>query len=51
LLAILGSLLVLPVVAYSSLKGLVRHGRPLNVKTDAGFVDVDEIEAESQDQA
>ncbi len=51
LLAILGSLLVLPVVAYSSLKGLVRHGRPLNVKTDAGFVDVNEIEAESQDQA
>ncbi len=51
LLAVLGSVLVLPVVAYSSLKGLIRHGRPINVKTDAGWVDMEALEAETQDQA
>lgn len=48
LLALAGSVLVLPVVAYSSLKGVFKHGRPLKVKADAGWVDVDAIEAEMQ---
>lgn len=48
LVALAGSVVVLPIVAYSSLKGVVKHGRPLRVKADAGWVDVDAIEAEMQ---
>jgi cellulose synthase/poly-beta-1,6-N-acetylglucosamine synthase-like glycosyltransferase len=46
LLALAGSVVVLPVVAYSSLKGVLKHGKPLKVKADAGWVDLEAIEAE-----
>jgi CRISPR/Cas system CMR subunit Cmr4 (Cas7 group RAMP superfamily) len=46
LLALAGSVVVLPIVAYSSLKGVLRHGKPLKVKADAGWVDLEAIEAE-----
>ncbi|HVP23012.1 MAG TPA: glycosyltransferase family 2 protein [Conexivisphaerales archaeon] len=48
-MALLGSIVVLPVVAFSSLRGLFRRGKPVDVKTDASWVDVDALEAEARD--
>lgn len=48
LLTLAGSALVLPGVAFSSLKGVFKHGRSLKMKQDASCVDLRAIEAEMQ---
>jgi hypothetical protein len=51
MLALLGSVLVLPVVDCASVRDLIGHGGPIDVKTDEGWVDLDAVAAQAQDDA